>query len=180
MSKKNDYGRVVTPDSSLGIACKKCGHVVQAFANHCPQCGSPVREQKDGCMSTIKQLFGLLCTIAVIWTGYDFYKEWSRQNSVAKAAVVGTVQYRSNVAHAKDGCGLMTFRSFRRINEGSELQLLDNNLYHEPTIPRERLNTPPTGVGLRISMPKAIRVKVLTGNLSGSKGWVNPERTTFE
>ncbi len=35
-----DYQKVVTPDSDLHIACRKCGHVTRAFDQKCPQCGS--------------------------------------------------------------------------------------------------------------------------------------------
>jgi DNA-directed RNA polymerase subunit RPC12/RpoP len=33
------YQRVVTPESDLKVACRRCGHVSRAFDSHCPQCG---------------------------------------------------------------------------------------------------------------------------------------------
>ncbi len=43
---RDTYGKVVTPDSSLERACQRCGHVIQAFASFCPQCGARISHQE--------------------------------------------------------------------------------------------------------------------------------------
>jgi predicted RNA-binding Zn-ribbon protein involved in translation (DUF1610 family) len=38
-SRKTSSNRVITPESNLLRACKKCGNVTNAYHSYCPTCG---------------------------------------------------------------------------------------------------------------------------------------------
>jgi ribosomal protein S27E len=42
------YQRVISPESDLKIACRRCGHVSRAFDVHCPQCGAQLSGKSGG------------------------------------------------------------------------------------------------------------------------------------